>query len=121
MAAVNAASTRLTEDTDFPDVDRAHVGARFREPAWGERRLSLRAPDRERAGRGAATAVQGRNPRQDSMAAAEKKVVPFPVPKPRGREELEFLPAALEIVETPPSPIGRAIGATIITLFVVAF
>ena len=27
-----------------------------------------------------------------------------------GREELAFLPAALEIVETPPSPIGRAIG-----------
>ncbi len=26
------------------------------------------------------------------------------------RDELAFLPAALEIVETPPSPIGRAIG-----------
>ena len=35
-------------------------------------------------------------------------------------EELAFLPAALEIVETPPSPIGRAIGATIIMLFCVA-
>jgi hemolysin D len=37
----------------------------------------------------------------------------------RGRrnEELAFLPAALEIVETPPSPIGRAIGATIVLLF----
>jgi hemolysin D len=52
---------------------------------------------------------------------AEKKVVPFPVgPKQRDRDELEFLPAALEIVETPPSPIGRAIGATIIALFVLA-
>jgi len=51
----------------------------------------------------------------------DKKVVPFPAAKQRDREELEFLPAALEIVETPPSPIGRAIGATIITLFVVAF
>ena len=30
------------------------------------------------------------------------------------RDELAFLPAALEIVETPPSPIGRAIAATII-------
>ena len=40
----------------------------------------------------------------------------------RGRrgEELAFLPAALEIVETPPSPVGRAIGATIILLFCVA-
>src|SRR4029453_7643313 len=31
-----------------------------------------------------------------------------------------FLPAALEIVETPPSPIGRTIGATIILLFCAA-
>jgi hemolysin D len=50
---------------------------------------------------------------------AEMKVVPFPAgPKPRDREELAFLPAALEIVETPPSPLGRAIGATLIGLFV---
>ena len=28
----------------------------------------------------------------------------------REKDELAFLPAALEIVETPPSPIGRAIG-----------
>lgn len=52
---------------------------------------------------------------------SEAKVVRFPAaPKPREREELAFLPAALEIVETPPSPIGRAIGATIIALFVLA-
>src|SRR6478672_4979079 len=40
----------------------------------------------------------------------------------RGRrdEELAFLPAALEIVETPPSPIGRTIGITIILLFCAA-
>jgi hemolysin D len=35
----------------------------------------------------------------------------------RDNYELEFLPAALEIVETPPSPIGRAIAVTIICLF----
>ena len=52
---------------------------------------------------------------------AAMKVVPFPAsPKPRDREELAFLPAALEIVETPPSPIGRAIGATLIGLFLLA-
>ena len=52
---------------------------------------------------------------------AEKKIVPFPSgAKQRDRDELAFLPAALEIVETPPSPIGRAIGATIIALFVLA-
>jgi hemolysin D len=52
---------------------------------------------------------------------AEKNIVPFPGgAKQRDRDELAFLPAALEIVETPPSPIGRAIGATIIALFVLA-
>jgi hemolysin D len=38
----------------------------------------------------------------------------------RRDHELAFLPAALEIVETPPSPIGRAIGVTIIAVFVLA-
>ena len=52
---------------------------------------------------------------------AEKKVVPFPGgARQRDRDELAFLPAAVEIVETPPSPIGRAIGATVIALFVLA-
>jgi hemolysin D len=32
----------------------------------------------------------------------------------------QFLPAALEILETPASPVGRAIGATIILFFVIA-
>jgi hemolysin D len=36
------------------------------------------------------------------------------------REELAFLPAALEIVETPPSPIGRMISVTIAVLFCAA-
>jgi membrane fusion protein, hemolysin D len=48
-------------------------------------------------------------------------VLPFPrSPAKRREQELAFLPAALEIVETPPSPIGRAIGATIIAFFVLA-
>ncbi len=38
----------------------------------------------------------------------------------RGRDEREFLPAALEIVDTPPSPVGRAIGLTIILVAVAA-
>src|SRR4029077_7874354 len=38
----------------------------------------------------------------------------------RGTHELAFLPAALEIVETPPSPTGRAIGAAVIALFFAA-
>jgi hemolysin D len=42
-----------------------------------------------------------------------------PTSTPKGKE-LEFLPAVLELQETPPSPIGRAIGFTVITLFVLA-
>ncbi|HJP68052.1 MAG TPA: HlyD family type I secretion periplasmic adaptor subunit [Sphingomicrobium sp.] len=38
----------------------------------------------------------------------------------RRRDELAFLPAALEIVETPPSPLGRAVVYTIIVVFVAA-
>ena len=60
---------------------------------------------------------------KSAKAASEvtKNVIPFSVARERrAQEELAFLPAALEIVETPPSPIGRAIGATIIALFCVA-
>ena len=38
----------------------------------------------------------------------------------RKAHELAFLPAALEIVETPPSPIGRVIAITISALFAIA-
>jgi hemolysin D len=38
----------------------------------------------------------------------------------RSAEELAFLPAALEIVESPPSPVGRAIGAVVILLCCIA-
>jgi hemolysin D len=48
-------------------------------------------------------------------------VVEFPNRQQRRRNhETAFLPATLEVVETPPSPIGRAIGATIIAVFCVA-
>jgi hemolysin D len=49
-----------------------------------------------------------------------RRVIPFRNAHERRGEELAFLPAALEIVETPPSPIGRTIGATIILLFCAA-
>jgi hemolysin D len=38
----------------------------------------------------------------------------------RSAEELAFLPAALEIVETPPPPLAGAVGAAIIALFCLA-
>lgn len=53
--------------------------------------------------------------------AAARNVVLFPLNRPsQERDELAFLPAALEIVETPPSPLGRAIGLTIAALFSLA-
>src|SRR6266511_5786039 len=66
--------------------------------------------------------------RQEFMKSAElatpvkpvPRVIPFRRAHDRRKEELAFLPAALEIVETPPSPIGRTIGATIILLFCAA-
>jgi hemolysin D len=48
-------------------------------------------------------------------------VVPLRVNSRSGRKaELEFLPAALEIVETPASPVGRAIAGVIILFAVIA-
>ena len=50
-----------------------------------------------------------------------KNVVSFPERRvERRRDELAFLPAALEIVETPPSPIGRAIVYTVVAVFAAA-
>src|SRR5687767_10853553 len=55
------------------------------------------------------------------MTSANRNVVAFPRAEVRRREnEIAFLPAALEITESPPSPIGRAIGTSIIALFCVA-
>ena len=36
------------------------------------------------------------------------------------QDEREFLPAALEVVETPPSPTGRALGLVIVSFFAIA-
>jgi hemolysin D len=47
-------------------------------------------------------------------------VIPFKRKPERRGDELAFLPAALEIVETPPSPIGRLLAANIILLFCLA-
>jgi hemolysin D len=47
-----------------------------------------------------------------------RNILSFPQRRPdRRRDELAFLPAALEIVETPASPIGRAVAITIAVLF----
>ena len=55
------------------------------------------------------------------MTSASKNIVAFPRAEICRREaEIAFLPAALEIAETPPSPVGRAIAATIVAIFCVA-
>lgn len=70
-----------------------------------------------------ATALQipsGVVPRQQSENAVEKSVGKLLRLPKRTRDEREFLPAALEIVDTPPSPVGRAIGLTIILVAIIA-
>src|ERR1700722_4680073 len=56
-----------------------------------------------------------------SMLSGNRKIIAFPKqPVRRGEYELAFLPAALEITETPASPAGRAIATTIIAVFCMA-
>ena len=64
---------------------------------------------------------------ENTLAPSAKPDQPKPKPKParKGKSdwnsaELEFLPAALEIVESPPSPIGRALLWIVISFFVIA-
>jgi HlyD family type I secretion membrane fusion protein len=55
------------------------------------------------------------------MTSASRKIVAFPRRAVRrDAYELAFLPAALEITETPPSPAGRTTGAAIIGVFCLA-
>ena len=61
-----------------------------------------------------------KSPEPATPVKPTRRVIPFRPAHTRRGEELAFLPAALEIVETPPSPIGRAIAATIILLFCAA-
>src|SRR5262249_52851738 len=58
---------------------------------------------------------------ESKMSAEAPNVVRLPEPRSRrARQEAAFLPAALEVVETPPSPIGRAVAATIGAFFCIA-
>jgi hemolysin D len=55
---------------------------------------------------------------QEKSGSSDSVVVPLRKPR-MGRAEREFLPAALEIIETPASPIGRATAAALATFFVI--
>src|SRR6478752_2458958 len=58
--------------------------------------------------------------RQASMKFASATAGLFRMPQMRREQELAFLPAALEIVETPAPPLAGAIGGVIIALFCAA-
>lgn len=55
-----------------------------------------------------------------SSADTAKGTMPVPLARHRADTGRQFLPAALEILETPASPAGRLIGATIILFFAIA-
>lgn len=59
-----------------------------------------------------------RSGRVASAARALEKETP--AAPSRSRREIEFLPAALEIMDTPASPVGRAVSWTIMAFFVIA-
>ncbi len=50
---------------------------------------------------------------------AARTVKPDPIFGGRPRSELEFLPAALEVIETPPPPLARVASLTIVALLLV--
>ncbi len=50
---------------------------------------------------------------RETRAAAKDTKTP-------GRDELSFLPAALEVIETPASPLGRVVAVTIMAFFLIA-
>jgi hemolysin D len=56
----------------------------------------------------------------EKSVAQVPELTKTPVVRPLTKEELQFLPAALESVETPPSPVGRALIWLLISLFVIA-
>lgn len=53
------------------------------------------------------------------MTASANKIVPFPRLFAR-QDEREFLPAALEIIETPASPVGRALAFLLMAFLTIA-
>src|SRR6185369_3373536 len=56
------------------------------------------------------------------MASPEggARILPWPRSPARRRSEREFLPAALEVIETPASPVERGVAFTVIGFFAAA-
>lgn len=90
------------------------------EPAPQSPVQKLRAAAAEAPAQGTALQIpSGIVPRSQENAVEKSVGKLLRLPK-RNRDEREFLPAALEIVDTPPSPVGRAIGLTIILVAIIA-
>jgi hemolysin D len=76
---------------------------------------------RDNTARNLPTVPPGGAPASDTHESVSEKPSAKVLRLPRRtRDEREFLPAALEIVDTPPSPVGRAVGLTIILIAVAA-
>ena len=54
------------------------------------------------------------------LAEIHRRLIGRPGVNPMRRDDLEFLPAALEVIETPPSPVGRLFAFLIVAFFVCA-
>ncbi|HJT14269.1 MAG TPA: HlyD family type I secretion periplasmic adaptor subunit, partial [Dongiaceae bacterium] len=94
--------------------------ARTPDPAPQSPVQKLRAAAAPAPAQGTALQIpSGIVPRQQENAVEKSVGKLLRLPK-RTRDEREFLPAALEIVDTPPSPVGRAIGLTIILVAIIA-
>ncbi len=84
--------------------------------------VDVRSPDSDHNGpEGKAGAATGRS-RSGNMPEVKEKVARkrFFTKRKAAGEERQFMPAALEILETPASPAGRAIAYTIIAMFALA-
>src|ERR1700742_2028305 len=85
---------------------------------WSVSPELLRMPMRSNDQSAPVSSTEGRpSPQAPRADLPGPKVVKLPR---RHRAEREFLPAALEIIDTPPSPVGRAVGLGIIAMAVFA-
>ena len=57
-------------------------------------------------------------PPKPFLRLVERPAKPDPIFGGRPRAELEFLPAALEVIETPPPPLARVAALTLLTLLI---
>jgi hemolysin D len=102
----------------FSDISDRYAKLAARVSRAIKQRSSTSKPDEPVQNSGSANAVIIFADHARKLGRAVAKLGPSE--QRRSAEELAFLPAALEIVETPPSPVGRAIGLSIVAVLAVA-